>query len=420
MHILLGLAAVALAAYFAWHLLQRGPRGDGGASLQASGRGLAFLANGQLWLRQANGSPAPLQSTYAEEAAERRERTRERHGWKQNTAFGIAGRGGVRDFESADAPFLVTSAVFQGDGSLLYFQKDAAIGGLFRRDAASGTEQRLLLKPGLNLSGLALSLDGAQLAASLRRNDGVANIALMQPDGAGMREVTGGDTVDCCPCWIPGSPKHLLFQSSGLARNGEGYVVAEGPAGIQRLEMDTGTVVPIADDARFDHLRPRVCPQGNLYFIRRPHEQPQTPMASVLLDTLLFPFRLLRAVFHYLNFFSLMYSRKPLTSANGPAHEADLKQLVLQGRRIDAEKALRKRASSHGVPSLVPADWELIRLDPQGRETVVARHVASFDIAPDGTVLHSNGRGVFVLDGRGEPRLALTQPLVSELAAAPA
>src|SRR5690349_5604746 len=111
MHILLGLAALALAAYFVWRHFG-GPRGDGGASLQPSGRGLAFLANGQLWLRNADGQPTHLQSAYAEEAAERRERTRERHGWKQNTAFGIAARGGMRNFESADAPFLVTSAVF--------------------------------------------------------------------------------------------------------------------------------------------------------------------------------------------------------------------------------------------------------------------------------------------------------------------
>lgn len=419
MHILIGLAAIALVAFFLWRA-NSGRGAAPAAALQASGRGLAFLANGQLWLRTTGGQPAPVESTYAREAADRRERTRERHSWKQGTSFGIAAGGGMRSFESADAPFLVTSAVFQDDGSLLYFQKDAAIGGLFRRDAASGNEQRLLLKPGLNLAGLALSPDGAQLAASSRHSDGIGNIALMQPDGAGSREVTGGDTVDSNPCWIPGSPKHLLFQSAGLARNEGGYIVAEGPASIQRLEMDTGTVVPILDDPRFDYLRPRVCPRGNLHFIRRPHEAPQAPWSATLLDSLLFPFRLLRAVFHYLNFFSMMYSRKPLTSANGPAREADLKQLVLQGRRIDAEKALRAGASSHGVPSLVPANWELVRLDPQGREDVLARHVASFDIAPDGTVLHSNGRGVFVLDRQGAPRLALTQALVSDLVAGPA
>ncbi|MFX5595148.1 hypothetical protein ABTD92_21070, partial [Acinetobacter baumannii] len=83
-------------------------------------------------------------------------------------------------------------------------------------------------------------------------------------------------------------------------------------------------------------------------------------------------FRLLRAVFHYLNFFSLMYSRKPLTSASGPALNADLKEIILKGKRIDAEKALLNENKINGVPSLVPASWQLISRDQQGNETVLA------------------------------------------------
>ena len=54
-----------------------------------------------------------------------------------------------------------------------------------------------------------------------------------------------GDSVDCAPAWIPGAPKRLLFQSSGLARNAEGYIVAQGPASIQKLDMESGSVTPI-------------------------------------------------------------------------------------------------------------------------------------------------------------------------------
>jgi hypothetical protein len=419
MHILLGLLVAGLIGWLLWRSMA-GARGGAAAALPSSGRGLAFLANGRLWLRAPGSEAAPVDSPYVQEAADRRERARERHSWKQGTSFGIAAGGNMRDFGPAEAPFLVTSAAFAADGSLLYFLRDATVGGLFRRDAADGREHRLWLKPGLDLSDLSLSPDGGQLAASSRHTDGVANIVLMQPDGSAPREVTGGDTVDSAPAWIPGAPKHMLFQSAGLARDERGHVVAQGPASIQRLEMDTGTVTPILDDGRFDFLRPRVCPAGRLHFIRRPHEAPVTPWGTVLLDTLLLPFRLLRALFHYLNFFSLMYSRKPLTSANGPARQADLKQLVLQGRRIDAEKALRQHPASHGVGSLVPASWELVRRDLQGREDVLARHVASFDIAPDGTVMHTNGRGVFVIDPQGGSRLALAQPLVADVVAGPA
>jgi hypothetical protein len=181
--------------------------------------------------------------------------------------------------------------------------------------------------------------------------------------------------------------------------------------------MKSGSVTPIMEDTRYDFLQPRVCPRGNLHFIRRPFEAPKYGPDKLLIDTLLFPFRLLRAVFHYLNFFSLMYSRKPLTGASGPAVQADLKDIVLKGKRIDAEKALRSGAKINGVPSLVPASWQLVRRTPQGAESVLASHVASYDITADGKIIYSNGSGVFMLDGNGQSILVLKSDLVDDVIA---
>jgi hypothetical protein len=275
-----------------------------------------------------------------------------------------------------------------------------------------------MLRQNLHLGDLTPSLDGTMVAASSQHSAGVANIALFKSDGSNYREVTGGDTLDCAPAWIPGAPNRLLFQSSGLARNEQGYIVAQGHASIQKLDMESGSVTPILEDPAFDYLKPRVSPAGNLLFIRRPFEAPSYGFGSLLVDTLLFPFRLLRALFHFLNFFSLMYTRKPLTSASGPAVQADIKNILLQGRRIDAEKALRSARPVQGVPSLVPDSWELVSRDQQGVERVLARSVASYDVGPDGTIIYSNGRGVFVLDQDGSSRLALTNDLVAEVVAA--
>jgi hypothetical protein len=127
----------------------------------------------------------------------------------------------------------------------------------------------------------------------------------------------------------------------------------------------------------------------------------------------------LRALFHYLNFFSLMYSRKPLITAAGPALQADLKQIMIKGKRLDAEAALRTGAALGGVPSLVPASWQLVCRSPQGEERVLASHVASFDIASDGAILFSNGYGVFALDGANPPQVLLRDRLIADVIAAP-
>lgn len=418
MHVLIGLLAAVLLGYVFYRFVLTPAAVPTPQAALESKRGFAFLSNGLIFYREHGGEVKQLQSAYAQEASDRRERAREKHSWKKGTSFNIAAGGGMRSFDQADKPLLATSVVFEACGSLLYFLKDESVGGLFRRDAVSGTETRVLLKQNLHLGDMALSPDGSMLAVASQQAAGVGNICVMKTDGSGLRDVTGGDTVDSAPAWIPGEPNQLLFQSSGLARNEQGYVVAQGHASIQILNMDSGSISPVLDDPAFDYLKPRVCPAGNLLFIRRPYEAPQYGAQNVLLDTLLFPFRLLRAVFHYLNFFSLMYTRKPLTSASGPMVEADLKNILLQGRRIDAEKAVRSARAVNGVPSLVPDNWELVSRNTKGAEQVLATNVASYDISADGTIVYSNGRGVFMLEKDGSSRLALNDALVAEVAAA--
>jgi hypothetical protein len=261
--------------------------------------------------------------------------------------------------------------------------------------------------------------DGHQLLCAQHSRNGAANIVVMDADGGNYRELTGGDTVDNSPAWVPGQANAVLFQSSGLARNPQGYVLAQGPTSIQMVDTAAGSLTTILEDPRLDFLQPRVGANGLLYFIRRPYEAPRYGMDSAVVDTLLFPFRVLRALFHYLNFFSLMHSRKPLISASGPAVQADLKDILIKGKRLDAEAALRTGAPLNGVPSLVPASWQLVCRNTQGEEHVLASHVASFDIASDGTILFSNGYGVFVLEGANPPQVLLRDKLIADVIAGP-
>lgn len=414
---LLALALIGYAIYRTFFVSATATATRPVAATARSERGFAFLSNGLLFYRERGGELRQVHSAYAQEALDRRERARDRHSWKQGTSFNVAAGGGSRSFEASNTPILMTSAAFVPNGNLLYFLRNENMGGVFSHEPVTGKEFRVLFKQNLDLRDLSTSPDGAMLAASSQQPDGVANIVLFNSDGNNYREVTGGETVDSAPAWIPGVPKGLLFQSSGLARNAEGYIVAQGPASIQKLDMELGSVTPILDAPGFDHLKPHVSPAGNLLFIRRPYQGPHYGFGSMLTDALHFPFRLLRAVFHYLNFFSLMYTRKPLTSANGPTVKADIKNILLQGRRIDAEKALRSARPVQGVPSLVPESWQLISRDQQGVERVLATNVASYDISPDGAIVYSNGCGVFVLDQDGSSQLALTDELVAEVVA---
>ena len=378
---------------------------------------VAFVARGKVFSGGPGRPLSEIHSKHVQAITDRAERSRAMHAWKEGTTFGIRAGGQLRQSADDATPLQATAVQFVDQERLLYFLRDRSAGGLFERNLVDGSEKRLLHRQNLLLDDLRVDLASGRMLASQLSKNGAASIVSMELNGDGYRELTAGDTIDASPAFVPGKPNEVLFQSAGLARSQQGYVLAQGPFSIQHLDIARGTLTPVCDDPGFDHLQPRVAPGGDLLFIRRPYEAVRYRTSDALLDTLYFPFRVLRALFHYLNFFSLMYARKPLTSASGPEVEADLKHILVKGRHIDAETALRKRAFVSGVPSLVPASWQLVRRTPTGEEHVLAKHVVAYDVAPDGTVLFSNGNGVFAVGGDGAATVVFRDRLVGEIAA---
>jgi hypothetical protein len=378
----------------------------------------AYLSAGKLLLHEGAGTTREVSSAFALEAANRVEQARERRSWREGTSFNIGAGGRYRSFDPEASRHRMTAVAAAPNNQLLYALSDASIGGIFRYDLQQGSEHRLLIQQHLQVSSLLVSPDGEQIAASIQHPDGTTSIALTDADAGRLRMVTGGDSQDTAPCFVHNFPKRLLFQSAGVARNEAGYVVALGPSSVQLLNLENGSVSPVVESLGFDYLSPRVHPNGDLFFIRRPYLASQYQPKNAFLDVVLFPFRLARAVFHYLNFFSLTYSRKPLTTATGSPIKADLQHIMLQGRHIDAEKALRKFRGQDAAPSLVPADWELVRRTPAGVESVVAQSAASFDISASGDIIYSNGFALFVINSKtgASPQLVRAEEVVGTVA----
>ncbi len=422
MHIIVVAAVVALIFVL---VFSRGAQRGGGGTAQSGvmagswQHGLAFISNGKLFYQRPGQELRELQSPHVRSMMDRMERDSELHGWKEGTAFSRSFTGRQRHTPAEAVGIQATSAQFAAHDRVLYFLRDDSFGGLFEYDLLQDTEKRLLHKQNLSLEDLRIHPDGHQLLCAQHSKNGAANIVVMEADGSRYRELTSGDTVDTSPAWVPGDANSVLFQSSGLARNPQGFVLAQGPTSIQMVDTAASTLATILEDSNKDFLQPRVGNNGYLYFIRRPYEPTRYGIGSALADTLLFPFRVLRALVHYLNFFSLMYSRKPLITASGPAVQADLKDILIKGKCLDAEAALRSGVKLNGVPSLVPASWQLVCRSPQGEETVLASHVASYDITSDGMILFSNGYGAFVLDGPHPPQVLVRDKLIADVIAVP-
>jgi hypothetical protein len=362
-------------------------------------RRFAYLDQGKLRLH-AGGAGMTVESEFGRSLRERAAQIQHRHAWKSQ------GRGaqfmtGMLWPEQMGDPSgfrIAITSVAQGrrPGELLYSLETNDVSGIFAVDA-DGVELRLFHTADFRVRHIALSADRSTLAASIFQDAFTSNIGVMQAEGTNLLMATDGDSCDLAPRWAPGAGRRLVFQSAGVGRDGAGRVCGLGPFAVQELDLDSGVMELLAEEADCDLLGPQKTADGALYYIRRPYRSGREKMNpwQALRDALLFPFRMAYAVFQFFNFFSMRYTGKPLSTSKGAAQrQPDLKQMMIWGNLVDVDSAARQDRLDPEAPALVPSSWQLIRQCSSGRKEVLAKGVVSFDIAGDGSLLYSNGSAI--------------------------
>ena len=164
-----------------------------------------------------------------------------------------------------------------------------------------------------------------------------------------------------------------------------------------RLRSHLSQMEELLANDKYDYTHPQSMPDGSLYYIRRPYRtgQKRSSPFGCLLDILLLPFRLLGALFGFLNVFSAKYSGKTL-SGGRDVKNRDEQQMFIDGNLIQAEKELqanRKRGEAN--PGIIPHTWELRRRDANGNDTLIRAGVAAFRAdRTSGELLFSNGSAI--------------------------
>jgi hypothetical protein len=372
------------------------------------------IANGTLWLQRAGEPPRELRSPFAQEVIERDAQSRRTSSWKHapreqqsgvipSASLWGRGQGGP----IAPARFLY--ACDAGDGKSLYYLLNVGEAtALLRQNLDDGHEVRLFHRSKLRCHGMAFDAGRQSLILAFEHDDGTAHLEVFDADGNRKGSITDGDCIDASPSVVPGAEATLVYQSTGVARHADsGHVIGSAHAVINRIDYRQGRIETLLEDRRHDFVAPRLAADGTLYAIRRPALPPVGERAgSAAKDVALLPFRLAKAVFGYLNFFSMIYGKEPLRSAGGPRTpelDQDLGRLWLHGRLIELSQV---RNDPQFAGNLVPRSWELVRRTPDGRVSTLADHVAAYCLAADGQVLMSNGYQLFALHGSDRRTLA--------------
>ncbi|MGA2601463.1 MAG: hypothetical protein ABSH09_31245 [Bryobacteraceae bacterium] len=367
---------------------------------------VAFLSNRKLHVRK-NDVTQIIESEFERTVRERTASIERRHAWKTK-GRGAMFAGHVWATQAGgpnDVPVLLTGLTAGPEGALLYSMETDAVSGIFLLDAM-GRETRLFHTADFCIRHTALHPDGATLTATAFHKDSMrSNIAVLPVHGTEFSEVTEGDSFDQVPHWAPGG-KRIVFQSAGVGRDAAGRFAGLGPCTIQQLDLESGDLEEIVSEAGRDLLQPRYTSDGTLYYIRKPYESgiPDASLLGSFKDAALFPFRMALALFQYFNVFSMMYTGKPLVTNKGAVQRRlDPRQLFIHGNLARAQMVQAHDDDSQG---LVPSSWELMRRRVGGHTESIARNVLTFDVAEDGTVVHSDGKSIErIAPGGGSERL---------------
>ncbi len=377
---------------------------------------IAYLAQGKVRLKIGESPPRTVESPYANQIREREVRAQQRNSWKAQGGGGLLSGPmlwGQRGAAQGPTPVIVTSISGSEDKSrLIYSLESGSLCALLATENFGAEERRLWNNHNFKLQHVRACPRTGDLAFSATHSNGTANIGVMFKHENSVKELTEGDSVDTSPQWVPGRTRKLVFQSAGVGRNRQGHFLALGPFSIQELNLDTAEMNTLLEDPKTDFLAPRITEDGSLYYIRRPYAPTEgiNPL-RVAKDFFLFPFRLLYALFQFLNFFSMSFTGKKLSTAGDTkARELDMRQMMIYGNIIRAQQD-----SENDAPDLVPGSWQLARRRDGGKEEIIARGVLAYDLATDGTIAYSNGSAIFVISPDGKKERVVSERMIEQV-----
>ncbi len=202
------------------------------------------------------------------------------------------------------------------------------------------------------------------------------HLCILGLDSNRIQYITEGDCQDQHPCFDPQNPDLIYYDSCGFAYDQQGGM-SIGPKEICRLNLKTGDLETIIADPRYDYYKPQIDAAGQLYYLKRPYKN-KNYSGNSLKDIVLAPFKIIRAVFGWLDFFTQRYTGESLKSTSG-SNPAKLRQkseeeLFVEGNLIKLQKTLQQNQSAgEKFAGVIPRSWELIQCSKTGEQKVLKR-----------------------------------------------
>lgn len=361
----------------------------------------AWVAEGKLKLASDGGHGIVWPSEFAARYERTHESIQRKKSWKHSEREQLMTPWGTTPQDvtgQRPPPRIVHATRGWREGEVVYLLQVDDVCAVLARDPSEPPAE-LRLHHGHDLRIESLDIDPEREDAVLGVVAGATSqIALMGRRGGRLREITEGDSRDGGPTWVPGE-NAVVFHTAGIARTAEGWAMGRAPFTLAKLDLSSGEIAGLREEDGQDLILPRVDESGALWFIRRPYEPPVQALTirQALVNLLMFPFRLFKAMFGWLDLFSQRYGGEELMPGGGAARRTQSEQKAfILGHMVDVARArAESERAGDELPARVPQDWVLCRLAP-GAEApeVMAKGVLAYAL-DGGRLIYSNGSGIW-------------------------
>jgi len=291
-------------------------------------------------------------------------------------------------------------------GDVLYSATLGEVSGLFRKPLDTSVAEGLIMSS-RDMRIYKVSAFEGQCAASvggrLERHIAIFNI-----ETGTHRELTEGEVQEDYPSYSRDGRK-IFYNSAGLGISHSGLTGAVGPHGIFCYDIQRNEMQELLASDNFDYIAPKEDGGGNLILIKRPYKGYGNG-GNFLLDLLLFPVRIIKAIAGLLNYFSIAFGGESLRSGGADrdikSKQINEKDLFFDGNVINAQQSLKaNQRRGEKFPGIIPHSWELTKIDKEGNQFCLKKGVMDYCICENGDIVYSNGNAIIRLAQDGTEQL---------------
>ena len=218
--------------------------------------------------------------------------------------------------------------------------------------------------------------------------------------------VTDGDSADFDATISARDSSLIYFSSKGAGRNGNGEFVKYSPSSVFTYNIDSGDLEEILSENEKSLVKPKDDKNGNLYYILRPEKEKRRSFFGTLLDIILIPWKLFKALFNFIELFTTMFTGKGFSEkSNNPAKTRDKspKEIFIEDNLINANEEyknnLRHKDKFAGI---APWSWQLVKRDQSGNVTHIKNGVIDYCVSYNGDIVYTNGKHVVLIGKDGK------------------